>query len=57
MKWRICDVDATSGRTIRQGEGLNLLMVAFEDIVAREAEHTADGMVTSGNIAVYWWKE
>lgn len=53
--WQLADVDATAGRTIRQGEGVETLMKAFEDIVARESEHTPEGKTTSGNVAIYWW--
>ena len=53
--WNLCDVDATKGRILRQGEGMELLMKAIEDIMAREGEHTEEGKTTSGNIALYWW--
>lgn len=55
MNWHICDVDATQGRTLRQGEGLEMLMEALRDIMTRESEHTEEGKTTSGNVALYWW--
>lgn len=55
MNWQLCDVDSTPGRTIRQGEGIELLMKAIIDVQARESEHTEEGKTTSGNLAIYWW--
>lgn len=52
--WQLCDPDATPGTTFVEGNGFDELVDALRDLTSSEAEHTPDGFIPSGNIAVYW---
>lgn len=52
--WQLCDPDAPSGTTFREGDGFDELVEALRDLTAREGETTPEGFIPSGNIAIYW---
>jgi hypothetical protein len=54
FNWQLCDPDKPPGESFRQGHGFQELVDALTDLTANEAEHTPEGFIPSGNVALYW---
>ncbi len=52
--WQVCVTDRKPVKPFYEGEGLDGLMDALRNVVAHEQEHTPEGYIPSGNVAIYW---